>query len=54
MPRPEIYPIKKMIGFTGDMLAAIDAWRAKQRPIPNVSDAIRALIEVGLKATRHK
>jgi len=54
MPRPEIYPIKKMIGFTADMLDAIDKWRAKQRPIPNVSDAIRQLIEAGLKATIHK
>lgn len=51
MPRPEIYPIKKMIGFTADMLETIDKWRAKQRPIPNVSDAIRQLIQVGLKAT---
>jgi hypothetical protein len=50
MPRPEIYPVKKMIGFTAGMLDAIDKWRAKQRPIPNVSDAIRHLIEIGLKA----
>ncbi|WOH58518.1 hypothetical protein [Bradyrhizobium sp. BWC-3-1] len=49
MPRPEIYPVKKMIGFTADMLEAIDKWRAKQRPIPNVSDAIRQLVEAGLK-----
>jgi hypothetical protein len=54
MPRPEIYPVKKMIGFTADMLAAIDKWRAKQRPIPNVSDAIRHLIEIGLKARDEK
>jgi hypothetical protein len=33
------------------VLDAIDKWRAKQRPIPNVSDAIRQLIEDGLKAT---
>jgi hypothetical protein len=51
MPRPEIYPVKKMVGFTTGMLDAIDKWRAKQRPIPNVSDAIRQLIEAGLKAT---
>ena len=51
MPRPEIYPVKKMIGFTSDMLDAIDKWRAKQRPIPNVSDAVRQLIEIGLKST---
>ncbi|MGY8681237.1 hypothetical protein Q2941_26095, partial [Bradyrhizobium sp. UFLA05-153] len=29
---------------------AFDKWRDKQRPIPNVSDAIRELIEIGLKA----
>ena len=51
MPRPELFPIKKMIGFTADMLDTIDKWRARQRPIPNVSDAIRQLIEAGLKAT---
>jgi hypothetical protein len=52
MPRPEIYPIKKMVGFTESMLEAIDKWRGRQRPIPNVSDAIRQLIEAGLKARR--
>jgi hypothetical protein len=54
MPRPEIYPVKKMIGFTASMLDVIDKWRAKQRPIPNVSDAIRQLIEAGLKARERK
>lgn len=49
MPRPEIYPIKKLVKFSTDMLDAIESWRAKQRPIPNVSDAIRQLIEIGLK-----
>jgi hypothetical protein len=34
------------------MIEAIDKWRAKQRPIPNVSDAIRQLIEAGLKTPR--
>lgn len=50
MPRPELYPIKKVIGFDEDMMAAIEKWRAKQRPIPNVSDAIRLLVNLGLKA----
>jgi hypothetical protein len=54
MPRPEIYPVKKMVGFTASMLDAIDKWRAKQRPIPNVSEAIRHLIEIGLKAREEK
>lgn len=52
MPRPEVYPVKKMVGFSTDMLDAIEKWRAKQRPIPNVSDAIRQLIESGLKVSR--
>jgi hypothetical protein len=30
-------------------LDAIEKWCAKQRPIPNVSDAIRRLVELGLK-----
>ncbi|MET4630454.1 hypothetical protein ABIB83_007506 [Bradyrhizobium sp. I1.8.5] len=54
MPRPEIYPIKKLVGLSESMLEAIDKWRAKQKPIPNVSDAIRQLIEIGLKAPRTK
>jgi hypothetical protein len=54
MPRPEIYPVKKMIGFSANMLDSIEKWRAKRRPIPNVSDAIRQLIEAGLKATMPK
>ena len=52
MSRPEIYPIKKLVKFSDGMREAIDKWRVKQRPIPNVSDAIRQLIEIGLKASR--
>jgi hypothetical protein len=50
LPRPELYPVKKVVGFDRDMLDAIERWRAKQKPIPNVSDAIRRLVELGLKA----
>jgi hypothetical protein len=52
MSRPEIYPVKKLVKFSTEMLDAIEKWRAKQRPIPNVSDAIRQLIEAGLKAKK--
>jgi hypothetical protein len=48
--RPELYPIKKVIGFDQAMLDAIDHWRRQQTPIPTVSDAIRALVERGLAA----
>jgi hypothetical protein len=46
--RPELYPVKKLIGFDHEMLTAIDRWRRRQTPVPSVSDAIRHLIERGL------
>jgi hypothetical protein len=52
MPRPELYPVKKVIGFDQAMLDAIEKWRAKQNPIPTVSDAIRRLVEIGLKTKK--
>jgi hypothetical protein len=50
MPRPELFPVKKVVGFDQNMIDAIDTWRAKQKPLPNVSEAIRRL--VGLKARK--
>jgi hypothetical protein len=47
--RPELYPVKKIIGFDKGMLAAVDDWRRTQTPVPNVSDAIRALVTLGLQ-----
>lgn len=48
MGRKEQYPVKKLVGFDQNMLDRIDQWRAGQRPIPNPSDAIRALINTAL------
>jgi hypothetical protein len=48
--RPETHPVKKIIGFSEDMIAEVERWRAKQKPVPNVSEAIRRLVEIGLKA----
>jgi hypothetical protein len=48
--RPETHPIKKLVGFTEEMIAAVETWRAKQKPVPNLSEAIRQLVEIGLKA----
>jgi hypothetical protein len=28
------------------------AWRSKQKPVPNVSEAIRRLVELGLKVKK--
>ena len=50
MPKPQLYPVKKIIGFDHAMIGAIEKWRAKQRPIPSRSEAIRRLVELGLKA----
>jgi hypothetical protein len=33
-----------------EMLDAIDKWRRRQTPLPSVSEAIRRLVELGLKA----
>ena len=50
--RPESHPVKKVIGFTEEMLADVEAWRAKQMPVPNLSEVIRRLVEIGLKAKK--
>jgi hypothetical protein len=50
MPRPMLYPTKKVVGFDQEMLDAIDGWRRRQKPIPSVSDAIRRLVDLGLQA----
>jgi hypothetical protein len=52
MPRPELYPVKKVIGFDREMLEAVEKWRAKQKPIPTVSDAIRRLVGTAIAASR--
>jgi hypothetical protein len=51
MPRPEKFPIKKVIGFEETQLKAVDEWRRRQTPIPSVSEAIRQLIEQGLSGS---
>jgi hypothetical protein len=46
--RPETHPVKKILGFTEEMVAAVEIWRAKQKPVPNFSEAVRRLVELGL------
>ncbi|SHH42248.1 hypothetical protein SAMN05444169_7386 [Bradyrhizobium erythrophlei] len=46
--RPETHPVKKVLGFTDEMVAAVESWRAKQKPVPNFSEAVRRLVELGL------
>jgi hypothetical protein len=53
--RPETHPIRKLIAFDAKLLEAAEYWRAKQKPpIPNLSEAIRRLVELGLKVTVKK
>jgi hypothetical protein len=48
MARPELYPVKKVIGFEQQMLDQVEKWRRRQNPIPTVSESIRRLVELGL------
>ena len=50
--RPETHPIKKVISFSEEMVESVEIWRAKQKPVPNLSEAIRRLVELGLKAKK--
>ena len=50
--RPETHPVKKVIGFTEEMIARVKSWRAKQKPVPNLSEAIRRLVELQVKGAR--
>jgi hypothetical protein len=52
--RPGTHPIKKVLGFTKEMVDAVERWRATQRPVPNFSEAARRLVEAGLEATSRK
>ena len=52
--RPLVYPTKKLIGFTDEMLAEIAEWQSKWPEIDNFSDAVRALVETGLASGAKK
>lgn len=60
--RPDMPPKKKkpadservQMRVPASWLATIDEWRSKQRPIPNVSEAIRRLVDLGLEKGKRK
>lgn len=52
MSKPVLYPIKKIIGFSAELMAAIDKWRRKQPDKPKRSEAIRRLVALGLKVKK--
>lgn len=48
MANPPRFPIKKLLPMDQQMFDQIDAWRAKQNPIPSFLDAVRSLIASGI------
>jgi hypothetical protein len=50
MGRPPIHPKRLLLAVSEEWLEAVDRWRGQQRRIPNQSEAIRQLVEIGLKA----
>lgn len=53
MPRPKLdaksTTTRVHMAVSSKLLKQIEAWRSKQRPIPNLSESIRRLVERGLK-----
>jgi hypothetical protein len=49
MARPEKFPVKKVIGFDQSTLSALEAYRREQGVIPNVSEAIRDILNDWLR-----
>ena len=52
MPRPLNFPHKKLVGLDDHLLAALEAWRKDQTPIPTDAAAIRAILSEWLR--QHK
>ena len=42
--------VRKIVTLRRTQTPLIDEWRARQRPIPNESESLRLLIDIGLKA----
>ena len=52
MGRPPTHPKRLLLAVTDQWLEAVDRWRGQQTRIPSQSEAIRRLVEFGLKAKR--
>lgn len=42
--------VRMQLVLSQALLDVVEEWRAHQRPVPNVSEAVRRLIELGVKA----
>lgn len=49
MPRPQLFPVKKVIGFDQEMIDAIHSYCRDHSAIPNISEAIRELLQISLR-----
>jgi hypothetical protein len=52
MAKSKTYPHKKIIGFENRMIAEVDDWRRSQLTAPSRNAAIRALVKIGLIASK--
>lgn len=48
MAKPLRFPNKRLVAFDDETIAAIEAWRKKQSPIPTEPEAIRRLVAQAL------
>ncbi len=54
MAKPLRYPHKRLVSFDDDAIAALEAWRKTQSPIPSEQDAIRWLVSKALDSEAGK
>jgi hypothetical protein len=52
MGKAALLTAKKLVQFDPALIAAIDDWRRGEADLPSQSEAIRRLIEMGLKAAK--
>ena len=50
--RPRTDPVAQHMTMSQELSEAIDMWREKQKDLPSRPEAIRRLVEIGLKAKR--
>jgi hypothetical protein len=53
MPKPMLYPVKKLIALTEEQVEQVAVYR-ERKSIRSESEAIRQLIDLGLKAAERQ
>jgi metal-responsive CopG/Arc/MetJ family transcriptional regulator len=58
MPRPKLdaksETVRLHVAFPSKLLAQVETWRARQRPIPSLSEAIRTLTDKAIETELRK